>query len=92
MSCNFPLNHIFIHLQVKTSRTFVRDASVASPLALALFGAGTPYVAHEGGYVLLGNWLRFRAPAQVCFSKYHQPNSYVPERQTLRTRVAVCRL
>jgi hypothetical protein len=51
--------------QVKTSRTFIRDVSVASPLALALFGAGTLDVAHEGGYVALGGWLRFRAPAQV---------------------------
>lgn len=50
---------------MKTSRTFIRDATAASPLALALFGAGTLEVAHEGGYVALGGWLRFRAPAQV---------------------------
>jgi hypothetical protein len=53
-------------LQMKTSRTFIRDATAASPLALALFGAGTLDVAHEGGYVALGGWLRFRAPAQVA--------------------------
>ena len=51
--------------QMKTSRTFIRDATAASPLALVLFGAGTLDVAHEGGYVALGGWLRFRAPAQV---------------------------
>jgi hypothetical protein len=51
--------------QMKTSRTFIRDATAASPLALALFGAGALDVAHEGGYVALGGWLRFRAPAQV---------------------------
>ena len=51
--------------QVKTSRTFLRDATAVSPLALALFGSGSLAVVHEGGYILLDGWLRFRAPAQV---------------------------
>ncbi len=51
---------------MKTSRTFLRDATAASPLALALFGSGKLEVVHEGGYILLDGWLRFRAPAQVC--------------------------
>ena len=38
------------HLQVKTSRTFLRDCTVISPLALLLFG-GPLSVAHAGGYV-----------------------------------------
>lgn len=54
-----------VHRQVKTSRTFLRDATAASPLALALFGSGKLEVVHEGGYVSLDGWLRFRAPAQV---------------------------
>ena len=51
--------------QVKTSRTFLRDAGTATPLALALLGSGTLDVVHEGGYATLGGWLRLRAPAQV---------------------------
>jgi hypothetical protein len=63
--CESSLHDLQICVQVKTSRTFIRDATVASPLALALFGAGTLDVVHDGGYMALGGWLRFRAPAQV---------------------------
>ena len=37
-------------MQVKTSRTFLRDCTVISPLALLLFG-GQLSIAHAGGYV-----------------------------------------
>ncbi len=57
-----------VHRQVKTSRTFLRDATAASPLALALFGSGKLEVVHEGGYMSLDGWLRFRAPAQVVIA------------------------
>jgi hypothetical protein len=36
--------------QVKTTRTFLRDCTVISPLALLLFG-GQLSIAHAGGYV-----------------------------------------
>lgn len=64
MCASCQAERVLSHPQVKTSRTFLRDASVASPLALALFGAGNLDVVHEGGHITLG-WLRFRAPAQV---------------------------
>jgi len=44
------------HVQVKTSRTFLRDCTVISPLALLLFG-GPLAIAHAGGYVSID---RFR--------------------------------
>ena len=42
-------------LQVKTSRTFLRDCSVVSPLALLLFG-GTLKVVHENAYIALDHF------------------------------------
>ena len=52
-------------LQVKTSRTFLRDCSVVSPMALLLFG-GALSVVHESGYVLVDDWLRIRASAPTA--------------------------
>lgn len=52
-------------LQVKTSRTFLRDCTVVSPMALLLFG-GALSVMHEGGYVLVDDWLRIRASAPTA--------------------------
>lgn len=59
-------------LQVKTSRTFLRDCTVVSPMALLLFG-GALSVMHEGGYVLVDDWLRIRAsaPTAVLVKKLH---------------------
>ncbi len=48
--------------QVKTSRTFLRDTTVTSPMALLLSG-GSLEVRHEEGYVLLDGWIRVRAAA-----------------------------
>ena len=52
-------------LQVKTSRTFLRDCTVVSPMALLLFG-GALSVVHESGYVLVDDWLRIRASAPTA--------------------------
>ena len=52
-------------LQVKTSRTFLRDCTVVSPMALLLFG-GALSVVHESGYVLVEDWLRIRASAPTA--------------------------
>lgn len=57
-------------VQVKTSRTFLRDATPASPLALALLGAGRLSTSHQGGYLSLGGWLRLRAPPRVSSGVY----------------------
>ena len=51
-------------LQVRTSRTFIRDCTVASPLAILLFG-GSLAVAHDSSYVQVDGWLRIRW-APVC--------------------------
>ena len=45
--------------QMRTSRTFLRDVSIVSPMSLLLFG-GSLSVVHEEGYVLVDNWLRIR--------------------------------
>ncbi len=51
--------------QVKTTRTFLRDCTVASPMALLLFG-GALSVQHEAGCVLVDAWLRIRAAAPTA--------------------------
>lgn len=51
--------------QVRTSRTFLRDCTVVSPMALLLFG-GELVVVHEGGYALIDNWIRIRASAPTA--------------------------
>ena len=50
-------------VQVKTSRTFLRDCTVISPLALLLFG-GPLSIAHAGGYVSVD---RFRVRQVSAF-------------------------
>ena len=51
--------------QVKTTRTFLRDCTVVSPMALLLFG-GELQVVHEEGYVLIDGWIRIRAAAPTA--------------------------
>ena len=50
---------------MRTSRTFLRDCTVVSPMALLLFG-GELAVVHEGGYALIDNWIRIRASAPTA--------------------------
>jgi hypothetical protein len=45
--------------QVRTSRTFIRDCTPASPAAILLFG-GQLAVAHDSSYVQVDAWLRIR--------------------------------
>lgn len=52
-------------VQVRTSRTFLRDCTVVSPMALLLFG-GELAVVHEGGYALVDNWIRIRSSAPTA--------------------------
>jgi len=51
--------------QVRTTRTFLRDCTVVSPMALLLFG-GALEVRHEAGLVTVDGWLRIRAPAPTA--------------------------
>ena len=51
--------------KVKTSRVFVRDATVVAPAALLLFG-GAMDVRHAEGRVCLDGWLWLRASAQTA--------------------------
>lgn len=54
-----------IVLQMKTSRTFLRECSVVSPLVLLLFG-GSLTVQHAEGLTTVDGWLRVRAAAQTA--------------------------
>jgi HrpA-like RNA helicase len=59
----FPTNFLIYHEKVKTSKVFVRDASVVSPLALLLFG-GRVEVDHMAGVASVDKWLRLDVAAQ----------------------------
>ena len=50
---------------MRTSQTFLRNATVVSPLALLLFG-GKLDVMHGEGYVLVDDWIRIRAAAPTA--------------------------
>lgn len=67
-----PYLSLPLFCQVRTSRTFIRDCTVASPLAILLFG-GSLAVAHDSSYVQVDGWLRIRcgpcmaAPAESAY-------------------------
>ena len=65
--------------QVKTSRTFLRDCTVISPLALLLFG-GPLSIAHAGGYVSVD---RFRV-------RQHADLPMQPNARHCSSRLQVC--
>jgi hypothetical protein len=47
-------------------QVFLREVSVASPLALLLLGGSAFTVQHEAGTVLLDGWLQIRVPAATA--------------------------
>jgi hypothetical protein len=47
-------------------QVFLREVSVASPLALLLLGGSAFTVQHETGTVLLDGWLQIRVPAATA--------------------------
>ena len=55
MTCAFTLSKQTHAPQVKTSRTFLRDCTVVSPLALLLFG-GPLNIVHESAYIALDHF------------------------------------
>ena len=62
----FRCPYLVYHEKAATTRTFIRDASVATPFALALFG-GPLTVLHREGKVAVGErgWVSFRAEPRV---------------------------
>ncbi|GAB4817860.1 hypothetical protein N2152v2_004906 [Parachlorella kessleri] len=71
-SLNHPLETQHFHRpfityleKVRTSKSFLRECTTISPMAILLFG-GSLRVVHEGGYVVVGDWIRIRAPAQTA--------------------------
>ena len=51
--------------KMRTTRTFLRDATVVPPAALLLFG-GVLVVDHADGVVTVGDWVRVRAAAPTA--------------------------
>jgi ATP-dependent RNA helicase DHX29 len=54
--------HVVFLEKSKTSRVFLREVTVVSPLALMLAGSSL-CVQHEAGSVLVDGWLQLRVPA-----------------------------
>lgn len=47
-------------------QVFLREVSVASPLALLLLGGNNCIIQHEAGTVLVDGWLQLRVPAATA--------------------------
>lgn len=62
---NYGSRWLAFFSKVKTSRVFVRDATMVSPYAILLFG-GDIEVRHEQGQLLVDGWMLFKAPARVA--------------------------
>ena len=50
--------------KVRTSKVFLRDASLVPPYALLLFG-GVIDILHEKSKLVLDQWMYFQAPARI---------------------------
>lgn len=62
---NFETRWLAYFAKVKTSRLFVRDSTMVSPIAILLFG-GEIGVQHKKGQMSVDNWVIFKAPAKVA--------------------------
>lgn len=62
---NYESRWIAYFAKVKTSRIYVRDATMVSPYALLLFG-GEIDVLHQRGQISVDTWMYFKAPARVA--------------------------
>ncbi|XP_020590261.1 DExH-box ATP-dependent RNA helicase DExH7, chloroplastic isoform X2 [Phalaenopsis equestris] len=51
--------------KVETSKVFLRDTSIISPYSLLLFG-GSISVQHQMGSIIIDNWMKLTAPAQIA--------------------------
>ena len=63
-SKSYRVPWLVYYQKVKTSKVFLRDATMVPPYALLLFG-GTLDVLHEKGKIVVDKWMYFQAPARV---------------------------
>jgi ATP-dependent RNA helicase DHX29 len=82
-SINHPLESqqfsrpFLIYLEkVKTSKSYLRDCTTASPLAMLLFG-GALEVSHETNAVMVDGWIKVRAAAQMAVLVKHLRNAFM---------------
>jgi ATP-dependent RNA helicase DHX29 len=82
-SINHPLEcqrfsrPFLIYLEkVKTSKSYLRDCTTASPLAMLLFG-GALEVSHETNAVMVDGWIKVRAAAQMAVLVKHLRNAFM---------------
>ena len=62
---SFEHRFLLFHEKVKTTKVYVRDATMVGPYALLLFG-GKVKVDHERASALCDGWIRFRAAPRVA--------------------------
>ena len=61
----FEYPFLVYHEKIKTSRSFLVDTTMSSPLALLLFG-GEITIDTEKQLIAVDGWLQFTAPARVA--------------------------
>ena len=64
-TAGFEYPFLVYHEKIKTSRSFLVDTTMSSPLALLLFG-GDISIDAEKQLLAVDNWLQFTAPARVA--------------------------
>jgi hypothetical protein len=74
-------------LQVRTSKTFMRDVTVVSPMALLLFGNNLK-ILYAQGCVVVDEWIRIKAPAQTAGG--HAPTIKAVVRRCMSTCACFC--
>lgn len=69
----FRYPFLIYHEKVKTSKVYLRDATMITPYSLLLFG-GNIKVEHTKGHVVVDRWIKFNVPAQhaVLINKLRQ--------------------
>ena len=63
-STSYNIPWLVYFQKVRTSKVFLRDASVVPPYALLLFG-GAIDILHEKSKLVMDNWMYFQAPARI---------------------------
>lgn len=62
---NYETRWLAYFTKVRTSKLFIRDATMVSPFAILLFG-GDIAVQHRKGQMSVDRWVLFKAPARVA--------------------------
>lgn len=63
-STSYTIPWLVYFQKVRTSKVFLRDASVVPPYALLLFG-GVIDILHEKSKLVMDSWMYFQAPARI---------------------------